>query len=171
MGKKGTKDETADKAISNYKRKSIPMTLRYELERQCHKHGDEYSVTVLSKMPDVKKGKMYIDEIAKFTFSDDELRKISFTSNEPPYESMTFESAGKFFLVNLLGKSRNRSDDLKKTIHSFLEACFGKKDSSKNLETYAYAVQKLKTDRFNKLFREIAMYEALRKMAMKPPAW
>ena len=171
MGKKGIKDETADRAISQTKRNSIPVVLRYESERQSHTDGDEYLVTVLSKLMDSKIGASDTEVIAKFVFSEKELRNTRFVGTEPPYDSMTFETASRFYIGNLLGKSRNRADELKKKIHEFLQISFGKSDYAKDHKTYGAVVEKLRTTHYIEMFREIAKSEALRSMAMKPPAW
>ena len=171
MGSKDTKDETANRAISRAKRDIIPMVLRYESERQSHAYGDEYSVTVLSKMIDSKVGASNEEVIAVFTFDEQDLRDTRFVGTEPPYDSMTFETAGRFYIANLLGKSRNKADELKKKIHEYLQISFGKGNYANDHKTYAFVVEKLRTERFIRMFRAIARSEALRSMVMKPPAW
>lgn len=171
MGSKGKRDETADKAISRAKRDVIPMIIRYESERRSGTYGDEYSVTVLSKMIDSKVGASDEEVIAVFTFDEEDLRNTRFVKTEPPYDIMTFGTADRFYLVNMLGKSRNRADELKKKIHEYLQISFGKSTYANDRNTYASVVDKLRTEHFIKMFRIIARSEALRSMAIKPPAW
>ena len=165
MGKGMKKDETANRAVARYDRAFIPMSLSHSIERQ----KDNSYLTIFTSNLKSTKGITKTDIVAQFTFSEEELRKMPFRLEGYP-DPVAFESAGKFYVGNMLGKNRDRTTALRTAINAFISDSF-KQGSASDSEIYEFVVQKLQTGRYKAALKEIGKRESLLKMALKPPTW
>ena len=169
MGKMANQDKTGDTAISHVEKAFVPMSLHYEVSRQCHRNSDEYLFTVTSKFHNTKLGTTTTETITEFTFQEEELLKMRFKLDGYS-DPITFEDAGKFYRSNILGKNRNRVDALKEQLQITIRKSF-RQSTASDYETFWVVLQKLQTGKYNDVLREIGKRESLWKMAMKPAAW
>ena len=167
MGDKGKKDETANRAVSNVNREFIPMNIvYYNVKRSTRKDGDTYSMVIKAASLGAG-GVTRSDTIASYDFHESVLSKMCFRVGD---SDMTIGEANVFCVGNILGRTRRRIDSLKERVRSYIRESYRRSDMDDS-EIYVSVVQTLRSLEYNKIFREIAMLEALQKMALKSPNW
>lgn len=169
MGKKGRNDETADVAISRVTKRIIPINIIYESKRNSDQSGDKYTLAVKAALLNAG-GVKKTDQIVSYTFHEVELCKLRFRM-EGCTETATFEEIGKYYIGNVLGTARRRVDVLKERVRRNTIELFKSHNGTDDAAMYAYAVEMLQNIEYDRVFKEIAILESLRMMAMKPPTW